>query len=372
MTTETTRRSTFGRALVAMEELMMVAQIEEPSWKIQDDGLTELLRDFEYKHVLYKVNPALQDLFPEEAADNKWGRLPNRPNPSNTIEFLNSIPEHVPIVPTIGWLKTEASRETVVINMDWFRIVTMLMDVVGLNQWSDKSSNIMSRPTLLGVLYPGAGTYDGMLQVREQHEKRERVKQSNANPLSAEDKRRMEEIAEFVQLQEKEMEELVAKREMLEKEYCKQLDWGMWGVVDYSLECVLHCSFIKYQRRPSGRLMQDLPNGSSEVNWVENGGGDHTAIHSIYRPIVSSGFAFGAKHWISANTRQAEWLEILMLPNQNAAYNNANTVLMTFSVLCVVVISQSGRDNLFKLTERMMRTYFKEVNGCASLGKICR
>ncbi|XP_056163836.1 protein SUPPRESSOR OF GENE SILENCING 3-like isoform X2 [Syzygium oleosum] len=55
---------------------------------------------------------------------------------------------------------------------------------------------------------------------REQQEKRERVKQSNANPSSAEDNERgMEEIAEFIQLQEKEMDEFVAKREMLEKEH---------------------------------------------------------------------------------------------------------------------------------------------------------
>ncbi|XP_030550285.1 protein SUPPRESSOR OF GENE SILENCING 3 isoform X2 [Rhodamnia argentea] len=54
---------------------------------------------------------------------------------------------------------------------------------------------------------------------REQQEKRERVRQSNANPSSAEDKTRMDEIAEFIQLQEKEMDEFVVKREMLEKEH---------------------------------------------------------------------------------------------------------------------------------------------------------
>ncbi|KAF8022990.1 hypothetical protein BT93_F0487 [Corymbia citriodora subsp. variegata] len=59
---------------------------------------------------------------------------------------------------------------------------------------------------------------------REQQEKRERVKQSNANPSSAEDKKKgMETIAEFIQLQEKEMEEFVAKRETLEKEHEQKL-----------------------------------------------------------------------------------------------------------------------------------------------------
>ncbi|KAI6691723.1 hypothetical protein NL676_019433 [Syzygium grande] len=59
---------------------------------------------------------------------------------------------------------------------------------------------------------------------REQQEKREQVKLSNANPSSAEDEKRgMEEIAEFIQLQEKEMEEFVAKRELLEKRHQEKL-----------------------------------------------------------------------------------------------------------------------------------------------------
>lgn len=60
---------------------------------------------------------------------------------------------------------------------------------------------------------------------REQQEKRERVKQSNAaNPLSAEEKERgVDQLAEFIQLQEKEMEEFVARREMLEKEHEQKL-----------------------------------------------------------------------------------------------------------------------------------------------------
>ncbi|XP_056163941.1 homeobox-leucine zipper protein PROTODERMAL FACTOR 2-like [Syzygium oleosum] len=319
ITTEPTRRLIFGRSLDAMEELMTVAQMREPLWQLQDDGVTELLHDFEYRCAFQKQDPAVQDLFPEEVADNEWGKLPNRPNPSNTTEFLNSSPEHVPRVPTIGRLKTEASRETAVINMSRFCIVAMLMDV---DQWPANFSNIVSKPTVLGVLYPGTpGTYDGTLQVMS---------------------------AEFHI-----PTALVPARSVYFARYCKQLDWDLWGVVDYSLECMFPCSFIKYQRRPSGCLIQQLPNGSSKVTWLENGGVDYASIHSIYGPIVSSGFAFGAKRWISAITRQAEWLQALMVPNQNATYNN-------------VLISQSGRENLLKLAERMMRTYLNEVNGCVS------
>ncbi|XP_030522762.1 homeobox-leucine zipper protein PROTODERMAL FACTOR 2-like [Rhodamnia argentea] len=322
ITTEATRRSIFGRGLDAMEELMTMAQIGEPLWQLNDDGVTELLHDFEYKRVFQRAYPAPQDMSPEEMAGNEWGRLPNRPNPSNTIDFLNLYPEQVPGVPTIGSLKTEASRDASVINMDRFHIVAMLMDVVGLNQWSDNFSNIVSRSTLLGVLYPGTPeTYDGTLQV---------ISAEFHIPTA-----------------------LVPVRSVHFARYCKQLDWDLWGVVDYSLEWMFPCSFINYQRRPSGCLIQELPNGSSKVIWVENGGVDYTSIHSMYRPIVSSGFAFGAKRWISAITGQSEWLKALLVPNQYASYNN-------------VVISEIGRENLLKLAERMMRTYLKEVNGCAS------
>ncbi|KAF8022988.1 hypothetical protein BT93_F0486 [Corymbia citriodora subsp. variegata] len=55
---------------------------------------------------------------------------------------------------------------------------------------------------------------------REQQEKRERVRQSNANPATAEDRKRgMEEFAQFKHLQDKEMEEFMARREMLVKEH---------------------------------------------------------------------------------------------------------------------------------------------------------
>ncbi|KAI6690527.1 hypothetical protein NL676_027355 [Syzygium grande] len=190
------------------------------------------------------------------------------------------------------------------------------------DQWSANFSNIVSKPTVLGVLYPGTpGTNDGTLQVMS---------------------------AEFHI-----PTALVPTRSVYFARYCKQLDWDLWGVVDYSLECMFPSSFIKYQRRPSGCLIQQLPDGSSKVTWLENGGVDYASIHSIYGPIVSSGFAFGAKRWISAITRQAEWLQALMVPNQNATYNN-------------VLISKSGRENLLKLAERMMRTYLKEVNGCVS------
>ncbi|KAF8016345.1 hypothetical protein BT93_H1755 [Corymbia citriodora subsp. variegata] len=319
ITAKKTRLSIFGRSLDAMEELMTVAQIDEPLWQLQDDGVTEVLHDFEYKRVFQKLDPALQAPVPEEVADNGWGRLPNRPRPSYAIDFLNSSLEHVLRVREIGRLKTEASRETTIINMDRFRIVAMLMDV---DQWSVNFSNIVTKSTLIDVLYPGTpGTYDETLQVM---------------------------FAEFHM-----PTTLVPVRSVHFARYCKQLDWDLWGVVDFSLEYMFHSTIIKYQRRPSGCLIQQLPNGSSKVTWLENGGVDYTSIHTIYKPIVSSGFAFGAKRWISAITRQAEWLQALMVPNQIATYDN-------------VVISRSGRENLLKLAERMMKTYMKEVNGSTS------
>lgn len=56
---------------------------------------------------------------------------------------------------------------------------------------------------------------------------------------------------------------------------------------------------------------------------------DDTAIYNIYKPLLNSGLAFGAKRWIATLDRQCEWLASAMatnLPDDNmtnmSRYNN--------------------------------------------------
>ncbi|KAK9922514.1 hypothetical protein M0R45_030976 [Rubus argutus] len=62
------------------------------------------------------------------------------------------------------------------------------------------------------------------------------------------------------------------------------------------------------RKRPSGCLIRDLQNGSSFVTWVENVDvrEQDKALHPKLTPFVESGYAFGARRWISNLQVQAE------------------------------------------------------------------
>ena len=58
---------------------------------------------------------------------------------------------------------------------------------------------------------------------------------------------------------------LVPTRENYFVRYCKQHHDGTWAVVDVSLDNLRPASISRCRRRPSGCLIQELPNGYSKV-----------------------------------------------------------------------------------------------------------
>lgn len=52
-----------------------------------------------------------------------------------------------------------------------------------------------------------------------------------------------------------------------------------------------------------------------QVTWIEHVEVDDRAVHSIYRPLVNSGLAFGAKRWVATLERQCERLASSMANN---------------------------------------------------------
>lgn len=60
---------------------------------------------------------------------------------------------------------------------------------------------------------------------------------------------------------------LVPTRENYFVRYCKQHIFGTWAVVDVSLDNLRPNPMCKCRRRPSGCLIQDLPNGYSKVSY---------------------------------------------------------------------------------------------------------
>ncbi|KAK6149786.1 hypothetical protein DH2020_017311 [Rehmannia glutinosa] len=207
-------------------------------------------------------------------------------------------------------LKSEASRESAVVIMNHINLVEILMDV---NQWSSVFSSIVSRAVTLEVLSTGvAGNYNGALQVM---------------------------TAEF-----QVPSPLVPTRENYFVRYCKQHTDGTWAVVDVSLDNLRPTSISRCRRRPSGCLIQELPNGYSKVTWIEHVEIDDRAVHSIYKPLVNSGLAFGAKRWVATLDRQCERLASLMANNISAGDVG-------------VISSPEGRKSMLKLAERMVMSF---------------
>lgn len=59
---------------------------------------------------------------------------------------------------------------------------------------------------------------------------------------------------------------IVPTRENYFVRYCKQHADGMWAVVDVSLDSLQPGAVPRCRRRPSGCLIQELPNGYSKVH----------------------------------------------------------------------------------------------------------
>ncbi|WOL15697.1 hypothetical protein Cni_G24478 [Canna indica] len=230
----------------------------------------------------------------------------------NEEEYVRKFPRGVG--PKNYALKWEASRETAVVIMNQMNVVEMLMDV---NQWSNVFSSIVSRALTLEVLSTGvAGNYNGALQVMS---------------------------AEF-----QVPSPLVPTRESYFARYCKQhgADGSTWAVVDVSLDSLRPNSpVLRCRRRPSGCLIQQLPNGYSRVTWVEHVEVDDRSVHNIYKPLVNSGLAFGAKRWVNTLDRQCERLASVMASNLPSGEHLG------------VISNVEGRKSMLKLAERMVISF---------------
>jgi hypothetical protein len=50
---------------------------------------------------------------------------------------------------------------------------------------------------------------------------------------------------------------------------------------------------------------------SPQVTWVVHAEYDEVAVHQLYRPLLRSGQALGARRWLASLQRQCEYLAIL-------------------------------------------------------------
>ncbi|XAR70663.1 hypothetical protein NMG60_11027585 [Bertholletia excelsa] len=209
-------------------------------------------------------------------------------------------------------LRMEATRATAVVIMNSITLVDAFLDA---NKWMELFPSIISRAKTLQMITPGiSGHASGSLHLM------------------------------YAELQA--LSPLIPTREAHFLRYCQQnAEEGTWAIVDFPLESFqenFQSSFPRYKRRPSGCVIQDMPNGYSRVTWVEHAEVEDAPVHQIFDQFVSNGTAFGAQRWLAVLQRQCERLASLMARN--------------ISDLGVIP-SPESRKNLMHLAQRMIRSF---------------
>lgn len=233
----------------------------------------------------------------------------------NEEEYFRNFPRGIGPKPT--GFSTEATRETAVVIMNPVNLVEILMDV---NHWSSMFAGVVSRASTIDVITTGvAGNYNGAMQV----------------------------ILAEIQVPSPQ----VPTRECYFVRYCKHRVDGTWAIVDVSLDHLRAGQAARCRKRPSGCFIEQMPNGYSKVTWVEHVEVDDTSVHNIYKPLVSSGLAFGAKRWLATLDRQCERLASAMA-----------THIPTNDIVNMVLSTQESRKSMLKLAERMVNSFSSGVS----------
>ncbi|XP_062193783.1 homeobox-leucine zipper protein ROC6-like [Phragmites australis] len=278
--------------LAAMEELVKVAQMDEPLWLPSPDGSGfETLNFDEYHRAFHRVLG---------------------PRPAGYV--------------------SEASREVGIVITSSDDLVDSLMDAA---RWSEMFPCIVARASTTDIISSGmGGTRSGSIQL----------------------------IHAELQV----LSPLVPIREVVFLRFCKQHAEGLWAVVDVSVDAVLRpdghhhhsqngggggaAGYMGCRLFPTGCIVQDMNNGYSKVTWVVHAEYDEAAVHQLYRPLLRSGQALGARRWLASLQRQCQYLAILC-SNSLPARDHA-------------AITPVGRRSMLKLAQRMTDNFCAGV--CAS------
>ncbi|XP_077219543.1 HD-ZIP IV family of homeobox-leucine zipper protein with lipid-binding START domain-containing protein [Tasmannia lanceolata] len=227
-------------------------------------------------------------------------------------EFSNENSNNGPVKRSI-----EASRETGVVFFDLTRLVQAFMDV---NQWKEMFPCMISKAATVDIICSGEGdNKNGALQLM------------------------------FAELQM--LTPTVPTREVYFVRQCKQLSADSWAIVDVSidkLEDNIDVSLGKCRKRPSGCIIQDKCNGHCKVIWVEHLECQKITVPTLYRSIINSGLAFGAKHWMATLQLQCERLVFFMATNVPTKDSSGVTTL-------------AGRKSILKLAQRMTWSFCRAI-----------
>ncbi|WVZ57754.1 hypothetical protein U9M48_008099, partial [Paspalum notatum var. saurae] len=223
--------------------------------------------------------------------------------------------------------RTEGSRDSAVVIMNSITLVDAFLDA---NKWMELFPSIVSKARTIQVINHGAAS----------------------GHLGSGSLLLMQAEVQFPS-------PLVPAREVVFFRYgVHNGDEGTWSVVDFpaegfQLEALQTSSVVKCRRRPSGCIIQDMPNGYSRVVWVEHMEmvGEEKPLHHVFKNYVASGAAFGATRWVSLLQRQCERLA------SELARNIADLG---------VIRTPEARTNMMKLSQRMITTFCANISASGS------
>ncbi|KAI4295323.1 hypothetical protein L6164_035380 [Bauhinia variegata] len=213
----------------------------------------------------------------------------------------------------------ESSKDSRIVSMSAMQLVDMFLDS---DKWVDLFPTIVTKAKTIEVLQIGLPeNRDGALQLMYEQ----------IHVLSP----------------------LVPPREFFFLRHCQQIKSGIWVIMDVSIDDLReNASRPRLWKLPSGCMIQETPNGTSMVTWVEHVEVDEkTQSHSLYRELLGSGIAFGAERWVVTLERMCERFE----------YSFRESIIASQEALGVISLPE-GRRSIAKLANRMVKNFSEMLN----------
>ncbi|XP_013590801.1 PREDICTED: homeobox-leucine zipper protein HDG9-like [Brassica oleracea var. oleracea] len=202
--------------------------------------------------------------------------------------------------------RIESSKEVAVIPLDAKNLVNMLLDT---EKWANLFSTIVNKAKTIHVLESSKLMYEQL------------------HILSP----------------------LLPPREFMILRCCQQLEEDLWVIADVSYHQVafeFEFGTPACYKRPSGFLIQAMPNGHSKVTWMEHVEvNDKVRAHRIYRDLLCGGFGYGARRWTATLERMCERLSLYSVPDFPTTDDPG------------VVKTINGRRRVMDLGERMLKNF---------------
>ncbi|KAF7060068.1 hypothetical protein CFC21_066889 [Triticum aestivum] len=314
--------------LAAMEELVKVTQVDDPLWQPSLDIGLETLNFDEYRRAFARVLG---------------------PSPAGYV--------------------SEATREVGIAIINSVDLVNSLMNEA---RWSEMFPCVVARASTMEIISSGmGGTRSGSIQLM-------RAELQVLSPL-------------------------VPIREVTFLRFCKQHADGLWVIVDVSVDGVLRpdsgtgagpAGYMGCRLLPSGCIVEDMQNGYAKwstglllnlrslryapviswairyvacscrlavvargrvyaarlvlllqpVTWVVHAEYDEAAVHELYRPLLRSGQALGARRWLASLQRQCEYHAILC-SNPHPNHGDRHEPISPAGRRCMLRLAQRMADN---------------------------